>query len=418
MSSLGLSTGQYTALVVTERVNSCVSIAGIFFVVLTYLFAPGFNKPINRLIFFASFGNLGSNIAALISEKGPTAGALSPLCQFQAFLVQMFLGVDCYWACCMALNVYLVFFRGYTVEQLRLLDVVYLLVCYGLSFIPALVFIFLSTKARGPIYGPAIIWCWITTEWDFMRIVFLYGIVWIAIVVAFTVYGKAAKVIWDKRQHLDGFWNPLNENPFVNTITTEIEITHEERPIVKDSATQAVSDPLADVDYSVEVRVETQRQRPLPAALRMRSITRNVAERATNAEAWLYARVAFLFFVALLITWIPSSVNRVYALIYPNVLNFPLNYLASFVFPLQAFWNAIVYIITSQSACRHLWKSLFARSSRKTSLPSTLTGRNLEDAYLSRGKQRLRSFSGSGEQVATDSRSQELHDLSKNRSGS
>lgn len=178
MTVEGLTPQQHTALVVTERVNSCVSILGIVFVVLTYLFAPGFNKPINRLIFFATWGNLGSNIAALISEAGPTAGQLSPLCQFQAFLVQMFLGVDCYWACCMALNVYLVFFRGYTVEQLRSLDNAYLLVCYGLSFIPALIFIFLSTKDRGHIYGPAIIWCWITEEWDFMRIAFLYGIVW------------------------------------------------------------------------------------------------------------------------------------------------------------------------------------------------------------------------------------------------
>lgn len=174
----GLTDSQMNALVITERVNSVVSIISIFFVIATYLLAPGFNKPINRLIFFASFGNLGSNIAALISEVGPRAGTHTPICSFQAFLVQMFLGVDCYWAFCMAINVYLVFFQGYTVERLRSLDPIYLLICYGLSFIPAFVFLFISTPSRGPMYGPAIIWCWITTEWDFMRMVFLYGIVW------------------------------------------------------------------------------------------------------------------------------------------------------------------------------------------------------------------------------------------------
>lgn len=178
MSDGGLSASQIRALSLTERVNSALSIAGTVFVVGTYLFSPRFNKPINRLIFFAALGNLGSNIAALISVQGPMAGALSPLCQFQAFLVQMFLGVDCYWALCMAVNVYLAFFRGYTVEQLRSLDTLYLLICYGLSFIPALVFIWVSDKERGHIYGPAIIWCWITEEWDFMRIAFLYAIVW------------------------------------------------------------------------------------------------------------------------------------------------------------------------------------------------------------------------------------------------
>ena len=167
-------------MVITERVNSCLSVVGIAFIILTFMFSSAFNKPINRLIFFASFGNLGSNIASFISEAGPLSAkvTLSPLCQFQAFLVQMFLAVDCYWAFCMAINVYLAFFRGYTAEQLRALDLRYLIACYGLSFIPALVFLFVSNPSRGHIYGPAIIWCWISPTWDFMRIVFLYGIVW------------------------------------------------------------------------------------------------------------------------------------------------------------------------------------------------------------------------------------------------
>ena len=177
MSTL-ITTGQLRALEITERVNSSVSVVGILFVISTFLLSSSFNKPINRLIFFASFGNLGSNIASLISEAGPIAGNTSSLCQFQAFLVQMFLGVDCYWAFCMAINVYLVFFRGYTTDQLRGLELRYLLACYGLSFVPALVFVFISTPSGGRIYGDAVIWCWITSDNGWMRIVFLYGIVW------------------------------------------------------------------------------------------------------------------------------------------------------------------------------------------------------------------------------------------------
>lgn len=169
---------QNRALVITERVNSCISIAGILFVFVTYWTARGFDKPINRLIYYAMFGNLGSNIAALISSAGPLTGNTSGVCQFQAFLVQMFLGVDCYWALFMAINVYLVFFKDYTVEKLKSLDVLYLLLSYGLSFVPALVFIFISTPSRGRMYGDALIWCWISVEWDFMRVVFLYAIVW------------------------------------------------------------------------------------------------------------------------------------------------------------------------------------------------------------------------------------------------
>lgn len=135
----------------------------------------------------------------------------------------------------------------------------------------------------------------------------------VAILLAIYIYGRAAKVIWDKRDHLDGFLNPLNENPFVNTVTTEVVITTEERPIVsksvhetrtiEESATPDISNP-----YSVDIHVVQQsggiRDRPLPSALRMRSLTRQIAKHETNAEAWLYARVAFLFFIALLITWV------------------------------------------------------------------------------------------------------------------
>lgn len=67
-----------------------------------------------------------------------------------------FLGVDAYWAFCMAVNIYLVFFRGYNTRQLRGLDHKYLIACYGLSVIPAIVYLFIKTKERGKMYGGAI----------------------------------------------------------------------------------------------------------------------------------------------------------------------------------------------------------------------------------------------------------------------
>lgn len=84
-----LTEAQTQALSGTERVVSVFSIIGILFIVITYHSLKSFNKPINRLIFYASFGNLGMNIACLISEGGPSAGPNSSLCQFQAFLIQM-----------------------------------------------------------------------------------------------------------------------------------------------------------------------------------------------------------------------------------------------------------------------------------------------------------------------------------------
>lgn len=80
---------QLNAMQITERVTSVLSLFGILFILATFLLGRGFDKPINRLIFFASWSNLMFNIASLIAEDGVAAGQDSHLCQFQAWVIQM-----------------------------------------------------------------------------------------------------------------------------------------------------------------------------------------------------------------------------------------------------------------------------------------------------------------------------------------
>jgi hypothetical protein len=140
----------------------------------------------------------------------------------------------------------------------------------------------------------------------------------LAIVFAAAIYVKAGLVIWHKRRHLDGFLNPLNDNPWRGVVTTDIHVTTTElRPtneaVVDDSGpqipgrTRSASTNKDTIDQMdpYTVNVEVDHQKPLqPAILRMRTLTREAAEDEINAEAWLYARVAILFFIALLITWV------------------------------------------------------------------------------------------------------------------
>lgn len=83
------SKGQLLALEVTERATSILSLLGTGFIVITFLTSSAFHKPINRLVFFASFGNIITNVATLISTSGVDAGIYAPLCQIQAFIIQM-----------------------------------------------------------------------------------------------------------------------------------------------------------------------------------------------------------------------------------------------------------------------------------------------------------------------------------------
>lgn len=89
MSTKELTDDQLNAIVIIERVNSSLSVIGCVFIVVTFLSSSAFHKPINRLVFFASAGNIMTNIATLISRSalGNVNGAL---CQLQAFLIQMY----------------------------------------------------------------------------------------------------------------------------------------------------------------------------------------------------------------------------------------------------------------------------------------------------------------------------------------
>lgn len=79
---------QLSAISITERVCSIVSLVGTFVIVTTFIGSRSFRKPINRLVFYASWGNIMTNIATLISQSGIRAGVGSPLCLLQAFLIQ------------------------------------------------------------------------------------------------------------------------------------------------------------------------------------------------------------------------------------------------------------------------------------------------------------------------------------------
>lgn len=77
-----------------------------------------------------------------------------------------------------------------------------------------------------------------------------------------------------------------------------------------------------------------------------------------NKAALKYCKCALLFFIALIITWVPSTVNRIYNIIRPNNVVFGLNLAAALVLPLQGFWNAVIYIATSTFAVNSLWEDL------------------------------------------------------------
>ncbi|RLL99076.1 hypothetical protein CFD26_107167 [Aspergillus turcosus] len=383
---MSLTQRELFALSTTERICSTVSLIGTSVIVVSFLASSSFRKPINRLVFYASWGNIMANVATMISHSGIDYGTSSCLCQFQAFLIQWFMPADALWTLAMACNVYLTFFHKYDAEQLRQLEWKYLLFCYGLPFIPAFVYFFIETEARGRIYGSAILWCWVALPWDFLRIAVFYGPVWFVISLTFAIYLRAGRVIFQKRRQLaeagcsdssgdiDSPMDPAFPKKTEIHVTSEITHTGSEfdrlnRLIIASASyiPHRYLSPYSPYTVTIEGGSASGNNDNVPMQTLRRSqhdpyAQRRAAAKDVNSAAWAYTKYAILFFIALLVTWVPSTINRLYSLIYPSNFNFAMNYTSSFVLPLQGFWNSIIYVSISWPAFKAAFANIKLRN--------------------------------------------------------
>lgn len=261
----------------------------------------------------------------------------------------------------------------------------------------------------------------------------------VVIFITFFIYIRAGRTIYEKRKQLRDFHSsdpdPLSVNgDAISTVkTTEITVTTE---MAGDKEIQLASMNRRDVNvnvgpsarspngaYSVHISADSYSspQSNDEVSLPMQGTTlqqtptiQNVPRRPANMArrrnhelnnaAWSYTKCSILFFTAILITWIPSSANRVYSLIHSKDTSVPLEFMSAFVLPLQGFWNAVIYAVTSWSACVEFFDTL--RFGRKPDVPEFVVGRRGGDKGLSvhqRRRSQFRSPAGSSRTFASDS---------------
>lgn len=96
---------------------------------------------------------------------------------------------------------------------------------------------------------------------------------------------------------------------------------------------------------------------PAPT-LRFRCRVRNAFERWITKFSRMdpvklaYLRTSFVFTVSVIVTWTPSSLNRVHDLLSRGHASFGLNLASAVVLPLQGLWNAIIFFTASWSPLR------------------------------------------------------------------
>lgn len=234
------------------------------------------------------------------------------------------------------------------------------------------------------------------------------------------IYLRAGGKIYANRNLLRSFHSPpseprpINGNNFQSVKTTEVFVTSEQADITpansidlhnpgapgpsfprpprfaKNAYTVTVSSPQQATNCPTPQSVTTEQTYPkktldcqtpklgsmfspaVPVAAYMSNpdrsnlypTRRDAAAQADNA-AWSYTKVALLFMVAMMVTWIPSSANRVFSVVHPGKISVGLEYASAFVLPLQGFWNASIYALTSFRACKAFWHDLTKRKGRK-----------------------------------------------------
>ena len=134
------------------------------------------------------------------------------------------------------------------------------------------------------------------------------------VVVMFTIfiYILAGIEIYQKRRQLRQFSHPgpleVVDNPFISTKTTKIEVTSEpaesrnqsEPSLKTENEGIGVLPSRQYMEYSITIESGAN-------AMKSPRIERPRTALEANTAAWGYTRIAFLFFIALLITWVSPA---------------------------------------------------------------------------------------------------------------
>lgn len=128
---------------------------------------------------------------------------------------------------------------------------------------------------------------------------------------------------------------------------SEIDTHAPARSVFEESPTQVPSG-FGHYFSSVESPSRGHRKAPPSPLKRVVTSTMSAARRFVVADPIkrAYLRTSFLFAISVLVTWIPSSLNRIHSWI-DGQSPYEYHVATAAVLPLQGLWNAIIFFVTS-----------------------------------------------------------------------
>ncbi|KAJ4854891.1 G protein-coupled glucose receptor regulating gpa2 domain-containing protein [Trichoderma breve] len=362
-----LSPREIEVLITIERTGAGLSMVAITLTLVSFFLIKKLRTTPNMFIVLASIANAGASIASMIGYDGLDKGESSALCQGQGFIFEWFMQSDPWWSFAMAFNVFLVFFFNANPATFRKRIWIYCIICFGGPLVPAVVLVSIHDDAKGPVFGNAALWCWVDSNWSLVRLYAYYIPIWICIFGSIIIYVAVGYHVFRNRNRLrnfavripitakrsDGGTSEAGDSTeesltrrqdYYGTATTEVQVTsntpdnddfslpmippaiYSHGPAIV-SCGRSWAVPQAASYYGQSIERFPRPSAALPPA------RPHFAHSRLDPVKMAYLRTSFIFGFAILITWIPSSVNRLYSLTYDGRVDFQLS-IASGIWPI------------------------------------------------------------------------------------
>ncbi|KAH6989944.1 hypothetical protein EDB80DRAFT_588258 [Ilyonectria destructans] len=360
---------QAHTLALLERIGGCLSLVAVFLIFIAYGLMARLRNPRNTFIVMASIANLGASIASIIARDGLAAGQDSVLCKAQAFMLQMFIQSDAWWALGMTINTLLVVLGRTNPNTFHAWQ--YCLVCFGGPFTIAFTLLFVSAPARGPAYGQAYVWCSVSDNWSHLRIFASFIFVWPFLLGSVVLNFIAGYRIFHSRNRVRNLSNSMGlinittrsnpENTVCPAVVPEFYVT---RGPVSPVSLPVPAHTQLRLGLLVAPLYETPNQY-LSIITSSKSTSRNAqvqrgitAARTVVSKCRLedpvkraYLGATFLFTLSVVVSWTPASINRFHSFLYGSS-SFPYQVATVALLPLQGVWNAVIFFATSYKILR------------------------------------------------------------------
>ncbi|PHH60880.1 hypothetical protein CDD81_1085 [Ophiocordyceps australis] len=319
-----LTPSEISALITIERTGAGLSMVAILLTLLSFgLFSKLRTMP-NHFLALASLANAGASVASMMGYDGVDKGQDSSLCQAQAFIFEWFMQSDPWWSCAMAVNVLLVFFFNVNPVKIHRRLWIYCLVCFGGPFIPAVVLISLQGDSRGAVYGDATLWCWIGPQWSLVRLYAYYIPIWLCLFTSLVIYVLVGCHVFRSRNQLRQVAGQMGSVPNSRSrVVLGSRDSAEERLTRDPDGCGTIMTELQHFEAVCRSSSQGRRGKSLLDRLHVGIVYQKIAQVWNSASLKLkcfdtvkraYLRTSVIFGLAVIITWVPSSLNRLYSL--------------------------------------------------------------------------------------------------------